>query len=107
MVNSREKGKRGEREAVRLLRDTGFPDAERSVQYRGRAGTAADVIGAGPWHVEVKNTAKAALPAWLEQVDRDRGDRPFLILWKQPGKRWLVIADAADVLPYLPKKDNT
>lgn len=105
MVNSRQKGKRGEREAAALLRSHGFEEARRSVQYSGREGTA-DLAGTLGYHVEVKNTGRCALPAWLEQVDRDRGQKPFLILWKQPGGRWLAIGDAKDVLPALSKKAN-
>ena len=43
MINSRQKGKRGELDLVKFLKTLGFPDARRSQQYCG-ADSDADVV---------------------------------------------------------------
>lgn len=99
-LNSRQKGKRGEREAAALLRDMGFPEARRAQQYCGAAGTA-DVLIDAPFHIEVKNTAKACLPEWIAQASRDSKGQPWIIMWKRARDGWYVIAKAETVLPAL------
>lgn len=99
-LNSRQKGKRGEREAAALLRDMGFPEARRAQQYCGAAGTA-DVLIDAPFHIEVKNTTRACLPEWIAQADRDSKDRNWLVLWKKAKDGWFVIARAETILPLL------
>lgn len=49
-MNSREKGKRGELELAKLLRDCGF-DTRRGQQYSGANGDA-DVVGLPGIHIE-------------------------------------------------------
>lgn len=101
-LNSREKGKRGEREAAALLREAGFPKARRAQQYCGAAGTA-DVLVDAPFHVEVKNTARASLPEWIKQAYSDSGGKPWIILWKRSRDGWYVIAPADYILCSLAK----
>ena len=43
-MNSRDKGKRGELELVKLLKASGY-EARRTAQYCGKSGEAADVVG--------------------------------------------------------------
>ena len=63
--HSRNKGKRGEREVAKIFRDAGYP-ARRSVQYNGRPGTVADVVGVPSLHIEVKFVEKVC--SCLEQT---------------------------------------
>jgi Holliday junction resolvase len=101
---SRDKGKRGEREAAALLREHGF-SATRAQQFKGGVGSAdvacpsLDALGL---HVEVKNVSKCALPAWLDQADADAGPtKDPLILWKRPRDGWYAILPAEVLLSVL------
>lgn len=102
---SRDKGKRGERAAANLLSAAGFP-AARAQQFKGRAG-AFDVdcpaLAALGLEVEVKNTERAALPAWLDKAHADAapGNEP-LILWHRRGGAWYAILPATKLLELLP-----
>jgi len=54
-LNSKQKGKRGELEPASCLRDHGFRDIRRSVQYNGKAEDAnADLVGM-PGYLETNN----------------------------------------------------
>ena len=104
---SRNKGKRGEREVVILLREAGFPAAHRSVQYCGRTGTAADVIGLPGIHIEVKYVEREAVRSWYSQAARDagaggRGDIP-VVFHRKSRAPWLVTLGAEDFLRLLSK----
>lgn len=98
---SREKGKRGEREAAELLRKAGFKGARRTQQYCGRDadGTASDVIGIPGYHIEVKRTEQARLYDWMAQAERDRRPEEIpVILHRQNGKSWVAILPAEMLL---------
>ena len=70
-INSRAKGARGERAVAKILRDFGFKDAKRGVQFSGLQGDA-DVVDAIPGiHLEIKNVEKLNIDAAMEQSERD------------------------------------
>ncbi len=87
---SREKGKRGEREIAGILREHGYLEARRGVQYSGRTG-AADVIGLPGWHIEVKRVENFNLIAAAEQAERDAqaGER-WVVFYRPSRKPWLA-----------------
>ena len=60
-MNSRAKGKAGELELSRLLRDYGY-DCRRGQQYSGASGDA-DVIGLPGIHIEVKRVERLDISA--------------------------------------------
>lgn len=98
---SREKGKRGEREAAKLLRDHGI-EAIRGQQNRG-GGDSPDVRVQGiPIHVEVKRTQKINVYKAMAQADNDAdlGMTP-IVLHRRDGERWLAIVDATVFLDLL------
>ena len=66
---SREKGKRGERELARVLKEYGY-DAMRGQQYSGANGDA-DVIGLPGIHIECKRVERLDLYAAVEQSKAD------------------------------------
>lgn len=68
-INSRQKGKRAENEAARILRAYGY-GARRGQQYSGADGTA-DVEGLPGLHLEVKMREKLNVDKALEQSIRD------------------------------------
>ena len=71
MVDSREKGKRYERELAAILRAAGYPDARRTAQYQGNSGKAYDIEGVPGIAIEAKHREKMALYDWIAQAVRD------------------------------------
>ena len=69
-INSKEKGKRFERELASLLREHGY-DARRTAQYCGNNEDASDVVGLPNIHIEAKHQEKMELYKWMEQAKRD------------------------------------
>ncbi len=98
-INSKQKGKAVEREAVKFLTSMGFP-CHRTAQNRGKTGDCADIEFEDkkcPLHVEVKGSKQigvgtAALKAAIEQAIRDadaEGLRKIpVVLWKEHRKDW-------------------
>lgn len=70
-INSREKGKRFERELAAALRAEGYPDARRTAQYCGNSGKAYDIEGVPGIAIEAKHREKMALYDWIAQAVRD------------------------------------
>lgn len=108
-INSKKKGKRGELELCQFLRDHGL-DAERSVQYKGRADSA-DVICASLPHVHFENkcTERTDLYGWMEQAVADssghgtpvvthkKNRKPFLAIMRlEDFLRWAIIVENHD-----------
>lgn len=71
-TNSRNKGKAGELELAKALRDLGFSGARRGQQYSGTE-TSADVVGLPYVHPEAKRTECLRLWDALEQAATDTG----------------------------------
>ena len=99
MPNSRQKGKRGELELVRLLKDNGY-EARRTAQYCGKSGEAADVIGLPGISIECKRVEKLNIYDAIAQATRDaeaagRGDLPA-VFHRKNGCKWLVTMTAED-----------
>jgi hypothetical protein len=70
-MNSRDKGKRGERELAHELQARGYSGARRSQQYCG-ANSDADVVDALPGiHIECKRVEKLNIYAAIEQAKND------------------------------------
>jgi len=79
-INSKQKGARFERELASLFREKyGFSDSQRTAQYCGKTGEAADVKGLPGIHIEAKHQETMRLYDWMEQAKRDSeksGDIP-------------------------------
>lgn len=101
MTNSKRKGKDGELEIVKILKDHGY-DVRRSVQYNGAAEDGqADVIGLSGIHIEVKRVEKLNIYEAVSQAIRDcdllhmpavfhrRNNRPWLVT--MPLENWLTV----------------
>ena len=89
-INSREKGKRGERELAKILQSAGYKDARRGVQYNGADGSA-DVIGVPGLHIECKFVEKLNIDDAMEQSISDArlGEVP-VVMHRKNGKPWKV-----------------
>lgn len=89
MTNSREKGKKGERELANRLREYGF-ETRRGQQYSGAAGDA-DVVGIPGVHIECKRTEQCRLYDWMAQAERDARDGEVpTVFWRKNKAEWLV-----------------
>lgn len=98
MVNSIEKGKRGERELADFIREQGFT-ARRGQQFSG-GGDSPDVVHNIPGiHIECKRTETLQMwPALAQaQADCKPGDMP--VVFHRPSRRpWIVVLGASDFL---------
>ena len=87
----REKGKAGERDAVKYLKSLCFEDAQRTVQYNG-AGGVGDVVCPESlphlhievkWHVEGMELGTVKFREALRQAEKDcPEDCEWVLLWK-------------------------
>lgn len=99
MVNSRQKGARGERELAKWLTDHGYP-ARRGQQYCGANGDA-DVIcdSLKDIHIESKRVERLQLYQALEQAASDcKEDDIPVVFHKKNGKDWVCILSAEHFL---------
>lgn len=90
MINSRQKGKRGERLWRDELRKEGFT-ARRGQQYAGGTDSP-DVVceELANLHQEVKFVENLNLDKACEQAIRDGGGKPWIVAHKKNGKPWKV-----------------
>lgn len=90
-INSKAKGAAGERELANLLREHGYKEAKRSVQYCGANGDA-DVIDAlAGIHIECKRKERLNINEAIEQAQADarEGEKPA-VFHRKNRKPWLV-----------------
>lgn len=94
---SRDKGKRGEREVVALLKEYGFK-ARRGQQFRGGKDSP-DVLHNIPnVHVEVKFRQTLSLYPVLETAKEEAPDKVPVVFHRRNNKPWVVILYAEDFL---------
>lgn len=86
---SKNKGKVGEREIAKKLREYGF-DTRRNQQYNGANGDA-DVVGVPHIHMEVKRVEKLNIMTAMEQATEEarEGEVPA-VFHRRNNKPWLV-----------------
>lgn len=90
-MNSRNKGKVGEREFRDVLRDAGFLKSYRGQQYSGTE-TSADVVcpELPNFHFEVKRVQALNIHDAMEQAQRDCGNKIPIVAHRKNNKPWLV-----------------
>jgi len=94
-MNSREKGKRGEREFAGLCANEGY-DARRGQQYSGANGDA-DVVGLPGIHVEVKRVERLNVEEAMSQAKRDaRPSELPLVAHRKNHCPWLITMEVGD-----------
>jgi Holliday junction resolvase len=98
-VNSREKGKTGEREFARICREHGY-EARRSQQYAGGVDSA-DVTGLPGIHVEVKfqkTITEGDKVKFIRQAIRDSAgsDNMPIVAHKENYGKWFVTMEMQD-----------
>lgn len=88
-VNSREKGKRGERMAAQWLRDNWQCDARRGQQFNGIDGQ--DVVSSiENLHIEVKFVESLNVQAALDQAYRDAGPKVAIVMHRRKRGPWCI-----------------
>lgn len=107
-INSRDKGKRGELELSKHLRDHGWIDARRSAQYCGIAGDA-DIADAIPGiHIECKRTERLNLYPAMQQAIDDAPDGIIpTVFHRRSRKPWLVVVRLGDLKELARKVNET
>ena len=96
---AREKGKRGEREIVKILNERGI-EARRGEQYCGANGDA-DVIGLNGVHIEVKRCERFLMDKWMDQSISDaREDEVPVLFFRRNGEDWKVCMLLDDFLDW-------
>lgn len=98
MINSKQKGIRGERMWAKYCQEHGFNDVRRTNQHCGLTGDASDCVGLPYIHQEVKFTEKLNLREAMKQAVRDsknegKGNIP-IVASKKNGRPWLVTLTA-------------
>lgn len=106
-MNSRQKGKRVERQWRDQLREAGFLKAFRGQQYCGAAGNADVVCPELPWaHFEVKGVQNLNVLNAMKQAINDCGNKTPVVAHKKNGEPWLVTMLAADWLDLVKESDR-
>lgn len=90
-INSREKGRRGEVELARKLREYGYVNARRSQQYCGANGDADIVDALDGIHIECKRVERLNLEDAMAQSKHDarEGEIP-VVMHRKNNCEWLV-----------------
>ena len=89
MIDSRRKGKRGELELSRRLREYGY-DCRRGQQYNGADGSA-DVVGLPGIHIECKRLQHLNLYDAMAQSRHDaRSYETPVVMHRKDDHEWLV-----------------
>lgn len=100
-MNSRRKGKVGEREFASLLREHGF-DARRGQQFSGSPESPDVVSDALAWlHVEVKRTQALNLADACAQAVGDCGGKPWIVAHRRNHAPWLITMTAETLFKFL------
>ena len=96
MINSKNKGRVGEREFAKFLRTRGFSEARRGQQYSGIEGE--DVVGLPGYHVEVKRVERLNIHDAMNQSIRDADNQIPIVAHRKNRTEWLVTMRAEDFL---------
>lgn len=97
-----DKGKQGEREWAKWLRDNLGVEAHRGRQYKGSPDSP-DVVSPLPIHWEVKRTERLRIYEAVEQaVEESKEDEVPIVAYRANRREWLLILRARD-LPRLKK----
>ena len=100
-VNSREKGKRGERQWRDELRGHGYA-ARRGQQFSGSPDSPDVICETLAWlHFEVKAVERLNIEDAMEQARRDAGGKRPVVAHRRKFRPWLVTMDAETFFGFL------
>lgn len=106
MVNSRTKGKVGEREAAKLIKDTFGVDARRGQQFSGSNESPDVVTDIEGVHFEVKRVERLDLYAAVSQAVQDAAGETPVVLHRRDRKEWLLTVRWEDLKELVRKLQN-
>ena len=89
-INSKNKGKRFELTIVNLLKEHGFTESRRSVQYCGVNGDS-DVIGVPGVHIEAKAVEKLNIHEAMEQSIKDARDGEIPVVIHKRNRKPILV----------------
>ena len=106
-MNSREKGKRGEREFRDVLREAGYCKTERGQQFRGGPDSPDVNCPELPdIHFEVKRCQNASIYKWILQAETEKRSGQFAIVaHKKNHCEWLAILPMNDLLEIIRRSE--
>lgn len=93
-INSKQKGKTGELEWCKFLKEHGI-EARRSQQYCGKEGDA-DCVGLEGYHQEVKRVEALNINKAIDQAKRDCNGNIPIVAHRKNRSEWLVTMRAED-----------
>ena len=99
-MNSKDKGKRGERFAAQWLRDNFGLEARRGCQFSGGQDSPDVVGGFNGTHCEVKYVEKLNLEKAMQQAVGDRGNNIPYVFHKRNRHDPLITVRASDLLRF-------
>jgi len=100
-MNSREKGKRGERQWRDELRAHGF-QARRGQQFSGSPDSPDVICDELDWlHFEVKAVERLNIEDAMDQARRDAGAKTPVVAHRRSFRRWLVTMDGETFFQFL------
>jgi len=103
MINSRDKGKRGELEAAKAWEEIFGVEMHRSQQFCGRSDESDDIVGQPGVSIEVKRVSRINVQRVVARaVDDAAEDRVAIVLHRADNQPWLVSLQLED-LPTLVK----
>jgi Holliday junction resolvase len=99
---SRQKGKRGERQAAAFIRDEWGVEARRGRQFSGSPDSPDVVIQIENMHIEVKarEVGEGKVRDWLEEAATDAPDRMPVLMHRRNRKDWLLTIKAAHAVGF-------
>lgn len=96
-INSKEKGKVGEREVVHLLESQGV-DARRGQQHKGTPDSPDIITNIDGVHVEAKFRKRTLIHNWLSQAYEEAGEGDIPVLFfRRNNEKWHVVVPADDL----------
>lgn len=87
--SQRDKGKRGERDAAKAVRESLGLHARRGVQYQGLDAQDLSVEAEGI-HWEVKFVEREAIRSWMSQAESDAEGKVPVVLHRKSRQPWLL-----------------
>lgn len=90
LINSRDKGRRGEIELAKELMKYGYEDSERTGQFCGKSGDA-DVRGVPYLHIECKRVEQLNIEKALQQAEEDHKKNTIpVVMHRKNREQWKV-----------------
>lgn len=106
-ARERAKGKRGELMVVKIFKEHGWPDAERTSNGRTQSGKNDIANGPEGVAVEVKFVEKLSVPKALDQLLADSDPMDIPVLVHRPSRHeWMATLPLDDLLPLLKLRES-